>query len=91
VVPTVGAPTTAFATEAYTLSPDPTISVPVPNQLGSSTSASGRGLETPPMVSDRAALTIVVPNYWSFSISLRSAVVHYRPLLFIPSCKQPQN
>ena len=50
--PVVGAdhaPTTAFATEAYTLSPGPLISVPVPKQLGS---ASGRGLETPPTVSD---------------------------------------
>jgi hypothetical protein len=44
------APTTAFATEAYTLSPGPPISATVPKQLGS---ASGQGLETPPTVSDQ--------------------------------------
>lgn len=38
--------------------------------------------KTPHTVSDRAALTIVVANYWSFSISLRSDVVHYRPLIW---------
>ena len=70
MVPVVGVdhpPTTAFATEGYTLSPspDPPIPVPVsesisvPKQLDS---ASGRGLRTPPTVSDRAVLTIVVAN-----------------------------
>jgi hypothetical protein len=40
-------PTSVFAMEAYTLSPDPPpISMPVPKQLG------GQGLETPPTVSD---------------------------------------
>ena len=59
------APTTASATEAYTLSPDPSISVlvsgsiPVPEQLDSTSS---RGLETPPTVSDHAVPTIVVAN-----------------------------
>ena len=43
------APTTAFATEASTLSPGPT-------------STSDQGLETPPTVSDHAMLTIVVAN-----------------------------
>ena len=62
MVPVVGvdhAPATAFATEAYRLSPGAPISVPLPKQLGS---ASGRGLETPPTVSDHAVLTIVVAN-----------------------------
>ena len=74
MVPVVGvdyAPTSAFATEAYTPPPGPPFSVPVselipvPNQLGS---ASGRGLENPPAVSDRAVLMIVVAKYWSFRI-----------------------
>ena len=47
-----GGPTTALTTEAYTLSSDPTISMPMPNQLGSAPSASDRGTEAPPMVSD---------------------------------------
>ena len=55
------APTTAFATEACTLSPGRPISVPVsgsiPVQLGS---ASGQGLEIPPTVSDHAVYIIVV-------------------------------
>ena len=57
---------TAFATEAYTLSsgPEQPISVPVSKQLGS---VSGRGLETPPTVSDHGALMIVVTNYWSLA------------------------
>jgi hypothetical protein len=42
------------------LSPGPPISVPVPKQLDS---ASGRGLETQPTVSDQAVLMIVVANY----------------------------
>ena len=50
MVPVVGvdhAPIAVFATEAYTLSPDPPpISVPVLKQFG------GRGLNTPPTVSD---------------------------------------
>ena len=58
------APTTAFDTEVRTLLP---ISVPVPKELGS---ASDRGLETPPTVSDHAMLTIVVANYWSYSTHL---------------------
>ena len=60
MVPVIGvdhAPTTAFATEAYTCLPS---SVPAPNQLGS---ASVRGLEAPSMVSYHAMLTIVVANY----------------------------
>ena len=72
MVPVVGADyasTTAFATEAYTLSPGPPTSVLVPKQLGS---ASGQGLEIPPTVSDHAVLTIVVANYWSFSTCLWS-------------------
>ena len=73
MVPVVGvdhAPTTAFASEAYTLFSGPPISmlvsgsIPVTKQLGS---ASGRGLETPPTVSDHAMLTIVVVNYLSFA------------------------
>ena len=42
------APITAFNTEVYTLSSDPAISMPVPN----APSASGRGTEIPPIVSD---------------------------------------
>jgi hypothetical protein len=62
------APTTVFATEAYTQSLGPSISVPVsglilvPKQLGS---ASGGGLETSPTVGDHAVPMIVVANYWS--------------------------
>ena len=69
VVPVVGvdhAPTTAFATETPSR---PSISVPVSDseplparkQLGS---ASGRGLESSPTVSDHAVLMIVFANYW---------------------------
>ena len=60
------APTTAFATEVYTLSQDPSNSVPVSGlvpvikQFGS---ASDRGLETLPTVSVHAMITIVVANY----------------------------
>ena len=87
MVPVVGvghAPTTVFATEPYTLSPGLPISVPVsgsvpvPKQLGS---ASGRGSEIPPTVSDYAVLTIVVANYWSFSTC---PVVYYRPRCPMP-------
>ena len=88
------APTMAFATEAYTLSPGPPISVPVsgsivpvPKQLGSALcSASGAVLETPLAltVSDNAVLTIVVANYLSFSIRLWPPIVHYRPRRPIP-------
>ena len=68
-------PATTFATltEAHKLTPGLPISVPVselipvPNQLGS---AGGRGLETPPTVSDHAVLTIVIANYWSSSTCL---------------------
>ena len=63
MVPVIGvdhAPTTAFAAEAFTLSPSLPTSVPVPNQLGS---ASVLGLETPSTVSNHAVLTIVVANY----------------------------
>ena len=74
------APTMAFTTEAYTLSPGPPISVPVsrsitpvPKQLPS---ASGTVLET---VSDNAVLTIDVANYWSFSTRLWPPIVHLRP------------
>ena len=76
------APTTALATEVYTLSQDPPISVPVSGlvpvtkQLGS---VSGRGLETPPTVSIHAVITIVVANYGSFSTCLQSTIVHHRP------------
>ena len=57
----------AFAMEAHALSASPSISVPVSKELGS---AIGRGLETPPTVSDHAMLLIVLDNYWSFSIRL---------------------
>jgi hypothetical protein len=75
MVPVVGEvePTTPFAT---TLSPGPPRSVPVPKQLSS---ASGRGLEIQPTVSDNSVLTIVVTNYWSFSTCLRPLIVHHRP------------
>ena len=66
------APTMAFTTEAYTMSPGPPISVPVsrsivpvPKQLGSALgSASGAVLETPLTltVSDNAVLMIAVAN-----------------------------
>ena len=87
MVPVVGvdhSPTTPFATEAYTPSLGPPISVPVsgltpmPKQLGS---AVGRGLETPPIVSDHAVFTIVVANYWTF---LRPPLVRYRPHFLMP-------
>ena len=70
--------TTEFATEAYTLSPGPPISVlgsgsePVPKQFGS---ASGRGFESPSTVSDHAVLAIVIANYWSFSTCLQPPIV----------------
>ena len=67
------APTTAFDAEVCSLSP---ISVPVHKQLGS---ASGRGLETLPIVSDRAMLMIVVANYWSFSTRPWPPIANYRP------------
>ena len=79
MAPVVGvnhALTTVFPTTTVS----PPISAPVSSlipavemQLGS---------ETPPTVSNDAALMIVVANH-SFSIWLRSAVVHYRPLLLI--------
>ena len=75
------ASTTAFATDAYTLSPDPSNSVLVsgsismPKQL---VSASGQGSETPPTVCDHAVLIIVVADYWSFSICLWPSIAHYR-------------
>ena len=82
------APTMAFTTEPYTLSPGPPISVPisrsivpVPKQLDSALgSAGGAVLETPLalMVSDNAVFTIVVANYLSFSIRLWPPIVHYR-------------
>ena len=92
MVPVVGvdhAPTTVFATDAYTLapSPGPLISVPVsgliamPKQVGD---ASGQGLESPHTVSDHAMLTIVVANNWSFSTCLRPPIVHYRPRCLMP-------
>jgi hypothetical protein len=95
VAPVVGvnqAPTNVFATtEASTVSPP--ISAPVsssilaaPKQFGSTP-----GLENPPTVGDHAALTnVVVADYWSFSICLRSPVVNYppHPLHLIPSRKQ---
>ena len=92
MAPVVGAPTTVFATTEASPVSNP-ISVPVsssihavPKQLGSSP-----GPETTPTVNNHAALMIVVTNYWSFSICLQLALVHYRPLHLVPSCKQPQN
>ena len=67
------APTAAIATEECTLSLSPPISMPVPGsivvpeRLGS---ASGRGLETPPTVSDHAVHMIVVANCWSLRTCL---------------------
>ena len=81
MVPVVGvdhAPTTAFTTEAYALSQHPLISVPVsgptlvPKQLGPT---GGRGLETLPTVSDHAVLTIVIADYWLFSICPRCLIL----------------
>ena len=76
--------TAMVATEAYTSSlQGPPISVPiselipVPKQLGSSTS--DQGLETPSTVSDHSVLTFVVANSWSFSMCLWLRIVHYRP------------
>ena len=87
-VPVAGvdhAPTTAFATEAYTLSPGSPISVPVsgsiPVQFGS---ASGQGLETPPTVSGHAVHTIFVADYWSFRICLWPPIDCYRPRCLMP-------
>jgi hypothetical protein len=74
-------PTTAFAAEGYTSFPGTTISVPVPNHLDS---ASGRGLEALPKVSDHAVLTIVVVNYWSFRTCLWLPIVHYCPRCPMP-------
>ena len=75
MVPVVGVDRTVYATEADKLSRGPPIPVPVPTQLGSD---SGEGLETPPIVSDYAVLTIVVANYWSFSSCLSPLILHYR-------------
>ena len=94
MVPVVGVdhtPTTEFAAEACTLSSGPPISVPVlpvPKQLGS---ASGRGLESPPAVSDHAMLMIIIANYWSFSTCLWPPIVHYHPHYPMPQCKYPWN
>ena len=88
------APAPVFSTEPYSPSPAPTIPlpvsglIPVPKQLDS---ASGGGLETRPTVSDRAELTIVVANYWSFSTCIRTPVVHYRPRCPMLSRKYPRN
>ena len=62
MVPVVGvdhAPTAAFATEAYTPSQDPSLSVSVSGSKQLS-SASGRKLESPPTVSVLAVLTIAL-------------------------------
>ena len=58
MVPVTGidATTAVFSSEAHILSPGAPNSVPVLNQLGSS---SGRGSETPTTVSDHFLLTIV--------------------------------
>ena len=68
----VDAPTTAIITET-----GPPILVPVPMQLGS---AIGRGLETPPTVSDHAVLSIIVANWHmpdaGFDINQRRCVCH---------------
>ena len=53
------ASTTVFATEAYTLSTGPPISVPVTTQLGF---ASRQGSETSLTVSDHVVIMIVVTN-----------------------------
>ena len=52
----------APTTEAYTLSPDPSFSVLVAGSIPVPGSASGRGLEIPPTVSDHAVPMIVVAN-----------------------------
>ena len=85
MVPVVGvdhAFTTVFATE---LSPASPILLPVsgliPAQLDS---ASGRGLETPPTVSDHTVHTIVVADYWSFSTCLWLPIDHYCPRCLMP-------
>ena len=87
MVPVVGidhVPTTAFATE---LSPGSPISlpasglIPVSKQLDS---ASGRGLETPPTVSDHTVHTIIVADYWSFSIYLWPPIDCYYPHCLMP-------
>ena len=68
------ASTAAFSTEALSpISVPDSGSISVLNQFGS---AGGRGLETPPTVSDHAVLMIVA--YWSFSTSLWPLKVHYR-------------
>ena len=78
------APTTAFDTEVRTLSP---ISLPVTvsERLGS---ASGRGLETPPTVSDHwhalPTIVVCVANYCSFSTCLWLPIAHYRPRCPMP-------
>ena len=92
MVPVVGidhASTSAFATEAYTPSPGPSISVPVselelttmPKQLDS---AIGRRLEAPPSVGDHVVHPIVIADYWSFSTCLWPPVVRYRPCCLMP-------
>ena len=74
-----------FSTKPYSLSPGPTISlpvsrsIPVPKQLGSAS-----GGETRPTVSDHAVLTIVVVNYWSFSTCIWPPIVRYCPRCLIP-------
>ena len=79
MVPVVGvdhAPTTAFATELSLGSPISLPAsglIPVSKQLDS---ASGRGIETPPTVSNYAVHAIET-NYWSFSTCLWSLIDHY--------------
>jgi hypothetical protein len=58
----------------------------VSKQLGSTP-----GPETPPTVSNYAVLMIVDTNYWSFTIHMWSAVVHYHPLYLVLLCKQPRD
>ena len=91
VPPVVSASTAVFAaTEASTVSSP--ISAPVsslihavPKQLSSTP-----GPENPPTVSNHPVLTIVLANYWLFSICLRP-VVYYHPLHLVPPCKRPRN
>ena len=89
MVPVVGVDHT-LTTEAYTLSPGPPFSVPVSGLLSVPGPASGRGLETPPTVSDHAVLTIIVANYWSFSTCLWP-LVHQCPHCPVLSRQYPRN
>ena len=73
------------ATEAYTLSSGPAVTVSVPKRLDSA-GGGGTEIEIQSTVSDHAVLMIVLllTNYSSFSTCLWPPIVHYRPRCPMP-------